>query len=82
MHTLTITQQVRDVKDTVGICMSAGGLRSAAFGMGALKALAAAGGISLFSCPAHCVIVQVQESFQSPVHSERNRNFLRTWRAP
>jgi len=46
MHTLTITQQVRDVKDTVGICMSAGGLRSAAFGMGALKALAAAGGIA------------------------------------
>lgn len=36
-------RQVRDVEDTVGVCISAGGLRSAAFGVGALRALATAG---------------------------------------
>jgi hypothetical protein len=35
--------QVRHVPDTFGVCISAGGLRSAAFGMGALRELAVAG---------------------------------------
>jgi hypothetical protein len=35
--------QVRDVKDTLGVCISGGGLRSASFGMGALQALSVAG---------------------------------------
>ena len=38
-------RQVRDLKDTVGVCISAGGLRSVAFGVGALRALATAGAI-------------------------------------
>jgi hypothetical protein len=38
-------RQVRDLKDTFGVCISAGGLRSVAFGVGALRALATAGAI-------------------------------------
>ncbi len=44
-HSISRTAQVRDLKDTVGVCISAGGLRSVAFGVGALRALATAGAI-------------------------------------
>lgn len=55
------TRQVRDVKDTLGICISGGGLRSASFGMGALQALSASGATpSPLShwCSACCVKLQ------------------------
>jgi len=43
LNSVLFAKQVRDLKDTLGICISAGGLRSVAFSLGALREFSKAG---------------------------------------
>ena len=42
-NSVLFAKQVRDLKDTLGVCISAGGLRSVAFSLGALREFSKAG---------------------------------------